>query len=423
MSHKSVGIGDMALYVPTPKIDLETILARRTKEDEKFGRRLRRAIDATGQIALRYPEPYEDTVTMAAHAARAILPADRAKHVRHFAVGTETSVDMSKPVAAYAAGLLQRGGVTIPREVSTFQVQHACAGGTIAMTSVAAMLTLSGDHHDNGVVVCSDVARYTAPSTAEITQGAGAVAMRIERDPDLLELDLSTVGLASADVDDFFRPLVSITARVKGRYSVDCYNDALDAAVRDHATRRGVTPREILEGTDIFVLHVPFYKMAVTALTKIVERYVAENHEDATTFIAGKDFDAGIKPAREIGNIYSGSAYMSLMYSLQAHYRTYGAAIVGRRVLLGSYGSGNTMVVIGGTIAKRAPEVIEKWNLDGVLAGGEIRPFSEYELFTSAETHSLDYGPVMNGHHVDPGTFYLDSIREDGYRTYAISTP
>jgi len=285
------------------------------------------------------------------------------------------------------------------------------------MMSVAGMLKCTGRPGESGLVINSDVARYQTPSTAEITQGAGAVALRIETDPRLLELDTQTVGFASSDEDDFFRPLGSVTARVKGRYSVDCYNDALSAALVDHADRRGVTPREAIESHDYFVVHVPFHKMAVTGLTKLVERHLEVDPAGAHEFL--HHFDDGIEASRWVGNIYSGSAYMSLMFLLWNRYRAEGESIVGKRILLASYGSGNTMTVLSSTIAAGAPEVLSRWDLRGVLEAGTSAGFERYEGFIRNETYSLDYGPVSDGSDVDPGLFYLEGIRDDGYRQYA----
>ncbi|MFW5643970.1 MAG: hydroxymethylglutaryl-CoA synthase family protein [Alkalispirochaeta sp.] len=419
MKKKTVGISDMSLFVPTARVSLASILQRRAAEDPSFERRLRRAIESTEQVSLRFTRRWQDPVTMAAQASRILLLRnDTAPSIRYFGVGTESSVDMSKPIAAYAHGALQRSGVPLPRELSTFQVQHACAGGTIAMMSIAGMLQAAGREGERGLVVCSDVARYDTPSTAEITQGAGAVAMLIEEDPQLLELDLTTVGLASNDVDDFFRPLPSITARVKGRYSVECYNEALDTAFLDHARRSGNDPNTVLHNTDLFVVHVPFYKMAVTGMTRLVEHYLGVSPSDAHEFLNTHHFYEGIEAARYIGNIYSGSAYMSLMFALWRRWKVEGAGIVGKRITLASYGSGNTMSVIGARVAAGAPEVLADWDLQNVLDSGADASVEAYREFVAKDTYTWDTGEVCDGQEVEAGEYFLRSIRDDGYREY-----
>ncbi|MFW5806085.1 MAG: hydroxymethylglutaryl-CoA synthase, partial [Spirochaetota bacterium] len=182
-------MSDLFAYVPRPRISLEKLVEYRVQSVPKLERRLRRALETTGQQAVRYPQIYEDNVTLSAEAAAGILRArGSGEGLRYLTVGTETPVDHSKPVAAYVEGVLQNAGMDVPETISTFQVQHACAGGTISMLSVAALLAVAGRDSESGIVISSDIARYDAPSTAEVTQGAGAVGMLVERNPRLLSL-------------------------------------------------------------------------------------------------------------------------------------------------------------------------------------------------------------------------------------------
>ena len=206
MDGTSVGISDLGIYVPEPLMDLEQLFKRRVRENPALERRLRRAIDSTGQKSIRFPQPWEDSATIAAQSAYDLLSRnpDMIPRLRYVATGTETSVDQSKPIAAYVEGMLQRSGLNVPETLMTFQAQHACAGGTIAMLSIAGMLAAAGDRGESGLVISSDIARYDVPSTAEITHGAGAISVLVENNPRLLEFDLDTQGYCSRDVDDFF---------------------------------------------------------------------------------------------------------------------------------------------------------------------------------------------------------------------------
>ncbi|MFP4330325.1 MAG: hydroxymethylglutaryl-CoA synthase family protein [Alkalispirochaetaceae bacterium] len=421
MSETRVGIDDLALYIPAPKIDLHQLVERRGREEPRLERRLQRALQTTGQEAIRFPEPWEDSATLAAQAAHELLERGKERwdpqRVRYIAVGTETSVDMSKPIAAYVEGMLQQSGDGITNALSTFQVQHACAGGTISLLSVSALLKVAGNPEESGVVICSDIARYETPSTAEVTQGAGAVAMRVSLDPQLLDLDLRSQGYSSQDVDDFFRPLGSVTARVKGGYSVQCYHEAFEAAFDDHCARLGVEPGKRLEEIDLFVLHVPFYNMAYAGLKKLAEKKLSLSEEEATAFVEGKGFVSGIEPTTRIGNIYSGSAYMAMYFLLADEYRKHGDQIVGKELLLVSYGSGNTMSVISATVAEGAPGVIRRWNTQDVFDRARESSFDEYERWVSDNGYHQDTLEI--DHTAAPaGTYRFVGIREDGYRLY-----
>lgn len=424
MTSSAVGIGDLAVYIPQPCMNLDTLVAYRVNGDGMMGRRLRRAVESTGQRSMRYPQVWEDNATLAAQAGHLLLnqnpelPLDK---LRYIAVGTETSVDLSKPVAAYVEGMLQTAGHKVPDSISTFQVQHACAGGTISIMSVGALLRASAREGETGMVICSDIARYDIASTAEITQGAGAVAMLVETNPRLVELDIATQGYCSRDVDDFFRPLGSVTAKVKGGYSVQCYHEALDAAFRDHCARTGEEPADALHNTDMFVLHIPFQKMAWIAIHRLLSHHLKMTSDQIERFLSERGFEAASEPAARIGNIYSGAAYLSLAFYLKDRYETLGEEIVGKRILLASYGSGNTMSVMRGRVAKRAPEVIRRWDLNALWNRACSDRVEMYERWLDAPLDPEAYNRIVAAESaaIPTGSFYLAGIRDDGYREYS----
>jgi len=420
-----VGINDIGLYIPQPSIDLDTVVKRRVGHNPRLDRHLERACRVTGQTAIRFPEVWEDSATLAAAAARALIvqsPGFDLRAVRHLAVGTETGVDHSKPVSAYVHGMLRRAGLDLSGAISSFQVQHACAGATIALLSVASLLATGGRPADSGIVVATDVARYETESTAEITQGAGAVALHVQSAPRLLELDLRTTGYASADVDDFFRPLGSITARVNGSYSMRCYWDSLEAAILDHCARSGTRPEQALLDTDYFVLHTPFRNMPGSAMEKVFERLLGYDAERTRAVLAQKSFDAAVDPLSRVGNLYSGSLMAALAFLLDERFRALGDGIVGKTILLASYGSGSTMVVLKARVAPGAPEVISRWQLDSVWSSARPATFEEYEAWASGPVQPELHSRLMENAVVPPDAFLLSGIRKDGYREYEFST-
>ena len=375
------GISDIRVFVPRPMITLEEVVARRVEEDQRLARHLSRAVQTTGQRRIRFPEPWEDTVTMAAEAARAAMRSNDHHDwsgLRYLSVGTESGVDHSKPVSAYVQGALQGAGLPVPDTLSSFQVQHACAAGTVSLLSTSALLAAGGAPSESGLVIASDVARYSARSTAEITQGAGAVAILVENDPGLIALDLASTGYCSRDVDDFFRPNGQETPRVKGRYSIQVYSQNLEAAFLDHCRRRGEDPADVLGQTDLFVLHTPFRNMPELAMQRLLNRTLGLTCEEAEDFLDSRGFYAGIDPVADVGNIYTGSMYLCLASLLSDRFQVWGDSLVGRRILMASYGSGNTMIVLSGVVAPGAPEVLSRWDLGGTLRNTREAAFREY---------------------------------------------
>jgi len=423
MSEQTLGISDIALYLPPPKIEIETIVRERIRSKPELEHRLLRALDTTGQRELRFPEVWEDTSTMAAESSRLLLQQDGDLDIgrmRYLAVGTETPIDHSKAAAAYVEGMLQRTGIPVPTTISTFQVQHACAGGALAAISVLGLLAMSNRPHEAGLIACSDVARYSEATTAEITQGAGAASLLVEKDPKLVELDLSNVGFSSEDVDDFFRPLGSTVARVKGSYSMKCYDSSLETAFLDHCERRGSMPAQVLEATDYFVLHTPFRNMPVRAMNRLLKAHLGYSKEQAEGFLRERAFLQGIDPIARIGNTYTASLFMSLAFILNEQFRIIGNGIIGKRMLLASYGSGNTMAIISAVVAESAPSVLERWKLGAQWRSARSADMFEYDRWVGAPYERGRYNELVveARNDVPAGSFYLSGIREDGYREY-----
>jgi len=420
--HK-VGISDLALYLPCNRISVHTIAERRCKEQPELAKHLERAITTTGQRSLRFPCFIEDTATMGAEAALRLLQANpqiELPSLRFLTVGTETAVDHAKPVSAYIQGMLRQAGFELPDSLSSFQVQHACAGGTLALLSVGALLQQSAVEGETGIVICSDVARYEPHTTAEITQGAGAAALLVERSPKLLELDLETAGFYSNDVDDFFRPLGSGTARVKGAYSLKCYSESFEAAFFDHCRRRGQQPDTVLSSTDYFVLHTPFRNLPEIVMLRLLSRVLGTTPEAGRSFLRKRGFEASLGAVAEIGNTYTGSLFFCLSSMLADRYREQGECIAGGSVLMASYGSGNTMTVLSARIAPEAPRLIARWDIEGLLAGGNAASWECYARWMSNNGHSPDLHACERSESCCHGRYYLRSLREDGYREYGL---
>jgi len=424
MGNKKIGISDIDIYIPRAKLELDVLIKKRSEDNPRLARHLDRALRVTGQKTIRFTDVWEDSATMAAQSAYGLLkgkdPVTFA-NLRHLVVGTESGLDHSKPLSAFVQGMLQRSGLEIPESLSSFQVQHACAGATLSLISVGGLLGMSNRSAEAGVVVATDIAHYETKTTAEVTQGAGSVALLLETDPRLLELDLTTIGFCSRDVDDFFRPLGSATAKVKGRYSMEQYWANLEAAFLDHAQRIGELPSEALEATDFFVLHTPFRNMPESAMNVLLQRHLNFDGEQIRTFLEKRGFYRGVDPLARVGNIYSGSMYFFLASLLNDRFKEMGEKIVGKRMLLGSYGSGNTMIVYSARVAEGAPEVIRSWDFDRIFRNAQDADFAEYQRWTQGPHSRDDYENLLKDVAVPPESFYLSGIREDGYREYAFA--
>jgi hydroxymethylglutaryl-CoA synthase len=240
----------------------------------------------------------------------------------------------------------------------------------------------------------------------------------VESCPRLLELDLPGIGYHSMDVDDFFRPLGATVPAVNGGYSMRCYEQSLEAAFLDHCSRSGQEPVQALQETDFFVLHTPFHAMPEMAMQKLLANRLALSPDQASAFLGARGFYQAIEPLSRIGNMYTASMYAALAFLLEDRFHVMGDAIVGKRILLASYGSGNTMIVLSARVAEEAPGVIARWDLGRVFADARAASFEEYEGWVEGADRHAALTPVLDKSPLPPDAFFLAGIRKDGYREY-----
>lgn len=413
----SSGISDIGIYIPDLAITIEDIIKYRKDLDPKLARKITGASRLTGQTAIRFPYNWEDSVTFAAETIKALDKRNPGvlNNLRYFGAGTETTVDFSKPIPSYVSGVLEQSGIILPHNISTFQTQHACASGTIAMQQTLSQLNQSDHPQDTGLISCTDIAHYKRNTTAEITQGAGSVSLLLEKSAQLVEIDPVHTGYASYDVDDFFRPLGSITAKVKGQYSMKCYQDSLVNAVDDYCRRLGISAHDVLPSMDYFVCHAPFSNMPKVALRYLLEEMLGLDYAEAEQFTMHHAVNSSNSYISSIGNLYSGAVYFNLAVLLYNEWKRIGTDICGKKILFASYGSGNTMIVFTGRIAETAVNVIKKWDIESILDSKSSREsYDLYEKWLENKLQSSCSADIL----VPSERFYLKSVREDGYHEY-----
>ncbi|WP_425954021.1 hydroxymethylglutaryl-CoA synthase [Xylanimonas sp. McL0601] len=313
-----IGIHDLSLATGQYVLDLDLLAAATGTNLDKFHVGL--GLDEMSVLA-----PDEDVVTLAASAALPLVRRHGTDRVRTLMVATESGVDQSKSLAVYVHRLLG-----LPASCRAVELKQACYGATAGLQ--AALGLVARNPEEQVLLIAADVARYEPGSTAEPTQGAGAVAMLVGAEPGLLTVE-PVSGVRTADVDDFWRPNDRSVALVDGRLSVTAYLDALSGAWDDYQARGGVP----VEAIDRFCYHQPFTRMATKAHRRLAQRTGVELDE------------AALMPTtrynRRLGNSYTASLYAALA-SLLDH----DDDLAGRRVALFSYGSGSVGELVTGVV-------------------------------------------------------------------------
>jgi len=325
------GISSISIYIPPLYLSHDDLADARGIPKDKFRIGL-------GNINMAIVPPWDDTVTMAANAAEMAIEAagiDK-DEIGLLIVSTETGVDQSKPVASFVHGLLGIGHRT-----RVYEIKHACYGGTVAIMN--AINWVKSQHHKGkkALVITSDVAKYGINSLGEPTQGAGAVAFIISDETEFVHFLPGSNAFYSKDVHDFWRPNGSLTPMVDGKYSIDCYLEALEFCTKDlQENLTGEIGKKLLDFVDYFIYHLPFTRMAYKAHCKMLATLNPSLSEEQIKEIYNDSYKEKIKPAlkgsEQVGNIYTGSVYMCLMSLIDE----VGENLINKNIGIFSYGSG-----------------------------------------------------------------------------------
>jgi len=313
-----IGIHDIAVATGHHVLELDDLAVQLGVDPAKYH-------VGIGQDAFSVPAPDEDIVTMGAAAAKQVVDRHGSEGIRTVLFATESGIDQSK-----AAGVFVHGLLGLPTNARVVELKQACYGGTAALQ--LALGIVARDPRERVLVIAADVARYDVDTAAEPTQGAGAVAMLVAADPDLIEIEPLS-GVFTADVDDFWRPNDRSTALVDGRLSVSAYVDAFIGAWDDLAARGGPA----IEDIDRFVHHQPFTKMALKAHRKLTQHVGTEF--DESELVTGFTYN------KQVGNTYTASLWIALAALLDLD-----DDLAGKRIGMFSYGSGSVGEMLTGVV-------------------------------------------------------------------------
>ncbi len=405
--NSTVGIDALAFAGPAAFVEMTDLAGARGVDPAKY-------LKGLGQRRMAIASPCEDPVTMATEAARRAMQGFgiEPEEIGTLIVGTETGVDHSKPVAVYLHELLG-----LDRRCRTFETKHACYGASAGLTASMDWIASGRARGRKALVVASDIARYGVGTAGEPTQGAGAVAMVVADKPRLLALDSTRIGDYTRQVMDFWRPLYSKYAFADGHYSIECYLDALSGAREDAVGEGGA----LLENLGACLYHVPFVKMAFKAHQREMEvelgRSLSKDDNDAWRRLTDS-YQRLTSPwlglNAEIGNIYTGSLFLSLIDLL----RQAAATLSGHEISMFSYGSGCGATYSIGRIEESAAEWRHALDPAEQLAARRRLTIAEYEdLIEQSEradtVERLD--PAQYG--LAGGLYYLGT--RDHVRQYA----
>ncbi len=378
-----VGVSDIAIYVPPFYLSHEELAKARGVPKEKY-------IIGLGNQKMAVIPNWEDAVTMAANAATQVLEKTGTdpEEIQQLVVSTESGVDHSKAVASFVQGLLKIG-----TRCRVYEVKHACYGGTAGLVDSIDRISRNGKTTRKGLVIMTDIAKYGFGNAGESTQGAGAVALLVEKNPRLCSVDTSLNGVFSKDVFDFWRPTGHRVPIVDGKFSIECYLMALEGAVSEFRSNLGLEQGELLDYLDYIIYHMPFTNMARKAHRRLIE--IERDGKDLETQeeIYNQTFSDKVAPGlmgvREVGNIYTGSVYMGLISLLENEREK----TEGKRIGIFSYGSGCGAEFLLYNMQTKISDIVDSLHFKEQLDKRKEITFEQYTQFYSKSSEEVFYYP------------------------------
>jgi 3-hydroxy-3-methylglutaryl CoA synthase len=406
-----VGIDSIAFSAPKTYVDIEELALKRNVDPDKYkkGLLLRE---------MRFPAPDEDIISIGLKAGYHALnkgdidPMD----IDAVFVGTETITYAVKSVSNIFAELL---GIS-PNSM-TQDIYNACAGGTLAILNAIALIEKGVIN--KALIISVDISSYEMQSPSEPTQGSGAIAMVLSKNPRIARFSKS-FGKVSGNVNDFFRAANEKNAQAFGHYSVDtylnfqlrAYDDLMDDIGDFHA--------------DFYTFHAPFAKLPLKCMRQIIQKrwinhisslprinsgrikhsiikkldsflhdvtvlpeYIflklkelgipTSKFEDLSNWLIDNvksKFLPQLRVPSHFGNMYNAAVWAQILYILENYARS------NNTIYFGSYGSGATCISGLLKVEKHfKPLIRKKPRINDFIVHKEKTSIQEYELIKSGK--------------------------------------
>ena len=422
----SVGIDDLAIYVPKLYVDYKDFAEARGIDPHKLEYGI-------GVKKMALVDSNQDPACMAANACLKLMQKNHLhpEDIGRMYVATETGLDESKAMNSFVIGMLEQVyGESSFEHAGGIECKFACVSGSYALYDNTNWIRADENNGKAAIVIVSDIAKYDIGSAGEYTQGAGAVAMLIKKNPRLLAFDQKVKSTVIKNENDFYRPFGKETPLVNGNYSNILYliqvKKAFDS-YKEKAIKTGLIQlkdgESITDHIDLFSVHLPYRRMGEKALAYLLRhewrdlprwnqvikevglqetapkdpRGTIESILADTEFMKAdekfrrafmqtsfsnevfeKKMASSLEASTIIGNLYTASMYMGFRSLLEFEYRK-GTDLENKRVGFGSYGSGSSAMVFTGVIQSEYKEIVGGMNLDEEIGPRKKISIDEYE--------------------------------------------
>ena len=420
-----VGIDSISFDVAKIHLPITTLAKARNIEPEKLEKGL-------GLLKMTLADSHQDTVVFGANALTKLIIQNSINldEIARIYVGTESSIDSSKPISSFLISLMeQKFGENILAECDVVDFTFACIGGVDAMQNCIDFVKLNPTK--KAIVVTTDLAKYDLNSTGEYTQGAGAVAMLISSNPKIIAFE-NNWATSTKGVFDFFKPYRTVSKEAitgnleneswfenleaeieihkeqpvfDGQYSNQCYMDRTRDAYFSFKKLKQ-TEATIYNTWESIIMHLPYAFQGRRMLSEIytldaddktitgqedTQEYQnklkeTSKSEEYKNFVSKKLMPAELASSL-IGNLYTGSIFMGLLSTLSHFYDT-NKDVSGAKFGFLAYGSGSKSKVFEGVIQPEWRAAVANCKLFETLDNSFEIDFDTYEKLHKKEQHT-----------------------------------
>ena len=434
------GIDAIGYYLPKLSLSISELAEKREISAEKLHKGL-------GLKSMALVDSDEDAASMAANALLNLITKNNIdpNSIGRVYLGTESALDAAKPTATYAVGTVEQKledkfGKRCFKNCDVVDLTFACVGAVDALENCMDWLRLNPKR--KAVVIASDIAKYELGSSGEYTQGAGAIAVLIKNNPDIININ-PTIGVSMNHVGDFFKPRrvlsndtlianngISIHQITKSRkeelelffeepifdgyYSNKCYQERINEGLKHFNSQKNTN---FFKDWDHYIFHLPYAYHGRRMMLDIWLEWLKENQifnlleneigekEKADPkdwkkaaanssiykeFVAKKIAD-GEQASSYIGNMYTASIFMSLLSLLTISLQE-NKNITGDKIGFLSYGSGSKSKIFEGTVAENWKNKINTINVFESLNNRKLVDFETYEKLHNSAIKT----PILN---------------------------
>ncbi|GAB1646576.1 hydroxymethylglutaryl-CoA synthase family protein [Krasilnikovia sp. MM14-A1259] len=332
---------------------------------------------------------WEDPVTMATNAARPLVSEEDRSVIGLLIVGTETPVDLEKPISTWVHRFLG-----LPTTCRNFEIKHACYSVTAAVQMALAWLATNVGRNRKALVIGTDASLLGLGTAHEYVLGAGAAAILLSDRPDFLAIETDRTGVYAAEVTDVIRPGRSIETG-NSTESLFAYLEGVEDAY-DAFQEAG----EKVDFADFahVVYHAPFGGITFRAHRRLLGRGHAPSRDEAWA-----DFERRSLPGlcyhRRTGGVYGSSTFLSLLAAIDIRDDLRPGDPIG----IFSFGSGSCAEFYRGRVGPRAREIAAEARLAALLDERQTIDVAEYEALERTRDASVSEPDFTPDRAMPPG--------------------